>query len=216
MVDSDTGARHSWTFHLLSGDAARFGEPFGPETAHLGRAEIAETMRRAFPLRGYERLSRPQGAADFTMIEQAHGWLQALSGEILAAEFSTDVLSVSSTIGPDRDIPPERSMFPRPARGNWFQLCTAQFTRGVDAGTTGGKWHFRSVGPEQDFETPTRYRAKLKRDRLTRVMIFDYMAAFGLDGPAIFGNLAVDDPVLITTDHEGTPLTPLFEEGSTQ
>ncbi len=213
MVDSDTGARHSWTFHLLHGEAARFGEPFGPEVAHIEGAPVVKDMVEAYPLRGTERLSQPLEPKDLTMIEQANGWFSALMGEIYAEKLNAEVFSIYSTISVDNSGPPVLAQFPQPQRGHWFQLCQGKLRRGVSAAVESGKWTFRDFGPVQAFENESAYRAKLKKNRLTRAMLFEYLQSFGVDAVRLFGDKAVAKSVLTTTDHEGEALEPLYDEG---
>ena len=213
MVDSDTGARHSWTFHLLHGEAARFGEPFGPEVAHIEGAPVVKDMVEAYPLRGTERLSQPLDSKDLTVIEEADGWLSALMGQLHAERLDVEVFSMASTLSAANTGPAGRAKFPQPQRGHWFQLCHGSLRRSVSAGIESGRWTFRSSGPVQPFEKQSAYRAKLKKNRLTRAMLFEYLQSFGVDAVRLFGDKAVAKSVLTTTDHEGEALEPLYDEG---
>ncbi len=44
-----------------------------------------------------------------------------------------------------------------------------------------GRWSWYESGAIQPFERPERYSARLKRDRLDRALLVDYLAALGLD-----------------------------------
>ncbi|MEM7498406.1 MAG: hypothetical protein AAF371_10505 [Pseudomonadota bacterium] len=217
MVDED-GTRHWWTFHLLRGAAARPGERFGPEIAAIrdhpdrrmrGDGTHVATVGRHFPLRGAIRLSRVRSAPRYTMVEDPLHRLMPLTDQMRSERYGAEIISVSSTIGRDMpaDIPPvtfgvDLTQHLRVVRGSKVRRSVAAF-RDL------GRWKWSDEGDPLPFEDLAAYRRRSKRQRLTRAMLFDYLGHLGIDAEGVFGRGEVEDPVLITTDHEGEALMPL-------
>jgi hypothetical protein len=56
-----------------------------------------------------------------------------------------------------------------------------------------GRWAFDTIGNQLPFEHPEAYSARLKRERLTRDLLVEYLAEFGInpDDSSRFGRSAV-------------------------
>jgi hypothetical protein len=72
------------------------------------------------------------------------------------------------------------------------------YVRTIDAGIfDSGRWQFLTSGPARPFENERRYGARRIRDRFTREMLIEYLAALGLrpDDPEWYGSgvLVVDE-----------------------
>ena len=91
---------------------------------------------------------------------------------------------------------------PRDSEGNastQFQLFgpegepPLQYVRTVAAHCEDGRWSWYESGAVQDFEQPDAYRQRKIVDRLTRPMVIDYLAHFGLHPDALssFGEAVV-------------------------
>lgn len=63
------------------------------------------------------------------------------------------------------------------------------YERTLSAYATDGRWAWKESGTVQAWERPDRYEARLKRDRLDRALLVDYLGKMGIfvDQPEFFG-----------------------------
>jgi hypothetical protein len=86
-----------------------------------------------------------------------------------------------------------RAQYPYPSTQIWFGCPEGDrlgFVRTVAAGIyDSGRWQFLADGPEQPWEEPDRYRARLVRDRFSRELLLLYLDRLGIqaDEPSFYG-----------------------------
>lgn len=185
----------------VSGTAARIDiHPFGPELDSPMPPEAADRIAAQFPLRGFARVSRVRCAPDWVFVEGPMG-------------VAVDQLVLDDLVG-------------APCLAIWSGLFSAPYFPSAGAGTAmdGFSYHadgaavrsveycadaslrgkrFTTWGAVQSFETPAHYKARATADRMTRAILFDCLAALGLDAVSVFARRELDDPLLYTSDHPG-------------
>lgn len=151
-------------------------------------APVAEQLARLAPLESpYSRR---------LLVATGNGWTACFDNSLLGGDYASWVAYLSDRLDCRavlaHHIPPAQYSYP----STMFELLgpdgeqPLRYVRSVAAGIyDSGRWSFEDHGPVQAFEQPERYTARLKRERLTRELLLEYLLAFGLraDEPDFFG-----------------------------
>lgn len=192
----------------LCGAAARIDRPFGPEADYLGRLPGYNFLETTFPLRGWRRISRVRSNPRYVMWENPLDDVQIQSEYTLQYWTGSTVYRVFSQIAPYPIDPAQAAWLSvnYAAPGHIFRMLQSDRMRSVSYGEhSAGRKSFWQKGAPCAFEDSARYASRPPRERLTRNVICSYLDHLGIDPEATFQRRELDNPILFTTDHQGTP-----------
>lgn len=192
----------------LHGTDAGIDRRFGPEADYLGRLPGYDFLETTFPLRGWRRISRVRSNPRFVMWENHLDDIQIQTEYNLQYWTGGTVYRVFSQIAPYPLDPAQAAWLSvnYAAPGHIIKMLQADRMRSVSYGQhSAGRKSFWQKGAPWGFEDVARYAARPPRDRLTRNVICGYLDHLEIDPEATFERRELDDPILFTTDHEGTP-----------
>lgn len=137
------------------------------------------------------------------LLTHGDGWTAYFDNDIGGGDLSGAPVYVSGQLGARCVIAEHQAMTPVGHASTGFTLCSGgEEQRYVVAHAEDGRWSWHVYGEPLPFEDLEAYRAGRIRNRLTRAMVVEYLAALGI---RVDDAAAYADPVIITQDSRHEP-----------
>ena len=194
--------------HELTGPDARVDRSFGPQAAHLTQFPDRDFIRDTFALRGWRRVSRLRSNPEFVLFEEHLDQVTDVNLRHLQFWTGGPAYLVRSQIAP-YGLNKEHAtvLGVVDAIGEHvFTAARADAMRSISYISWVGPKELHEWGTPWDFEDS--HEGVDPALCLTRDRICSYLERIGIDPEASFDRRELDDTVLFTEDHPGTPVAP--------